>query len=450
MMMGVTCLEVDRNSASSGEVLEWREQRWFLAGGERVKDVEKSGDGEGRGVDALVTRHDQARLPKCNSSGALSSYSSSSSSTLIFSYPAMSAPPPSSAAADSGIPLDYLHDQSTVRLIELPPAVLSLLTSSSTPILQIKATTPPEKAPTSSSAYNAVLCTSSQTYALRQVSTSNTIFLTTPDATGQRLTATSTITSHLELFPNPNSPSALLQPHLQPYNGWEDADIRSTTMEDVVDEPVTRMSLLPELPISDGEFTEAWRASGAFEWRGKIYQPTPTVLVKALQVIFTATTAERLGIETEVGVKIEDIMKAIDDDEVPRGLIEGVIGVVCDELDTGRWKLNLERCCKVAGKAVLQAWGEAHKVAKGPSDLLYVGFMKKWKDAVPHSCKGLCKTELIEDWYTMPTPNTIRFNPSGSGSPSSTGDSTVTTSAAFAPAASKNKWHEKFRKGKIK
>lgn len=354
--------------------------------------------------------------------------------------------------------------------------------------LHIKATTPPQNAPASSSAYNAVLCTSSQTYTLRQVSTSNNIFLTSPDASGTRITATSTITSHLELLPNTSSAPLLLQPHLKPYLGWEestDDDDEFTAIDDDLEDPVTRLSLCSELPISDGEFADAWRAAGAFQWKKNVYQPTPAVLVKALQTIFTATTAERVGIESDEGVEMEAVLKAVDDDDIPSGLIEGVVGVVCDGLETGRWKLNVERCCKIAGKAVLQAWWDEHKgrktmvrisVASGQYlDGLTMSFSLIC--SMSGSCKNgrlryrirartsakrslsrcvlvvmLCyerQLTYFQEWYTMPTPSTIRFNPSGDSSAPVVGPGTGATPAAAA-ASAKNKWHEKFRKGKIK
>jgi sister chromatid cohesion protein DCC1 len=265
------------------------------------------------------------------------------------------------------IPLSIAHQQSPIRLLELPPAILTLIKTTPAPTLQIKA------APSSSN--HAVLCTSTQTFALRQVHSSNTTFLLTPSPAG--VTATSTATSYLELLPSTADAKDILRPNLLPYPSSPSSPGKS------------KAQIARDVPVSDAEFSAAWQDIAAFEHEGKCYVPTATALLKAVKEAFTNAAAA--GVRLEVPFEISKVIdEEEDEEEVPAPLLVAAMERLCTRTPEG-WVLDRERCAGMVGRWVLQEWSEA-----GKGDLFPVVFLKMWKAAVPESCRGLCKLETLK------------------------------------------------------
>ncbi|KAA8904683.1 sister chromatid cohesion protein Dcc1 [Sphaerosporella brunnea] len=289
------------------------------------------------------------------------------------------------------IPFSIAHTQQPVRLIELPPAILSLINSDERPTLKIKAAAalpPSQSHNASSTSDHAVLCTADKTFSLRQVHSSNTTFLLTPTAScdspsSGEVTVTSTVTSYLELLPLPSIADArdLLRPHLLPYPSPPPS-------------PGTRKSrtqLARDTPISDAEFNHAWDSLGAFEHDGCCYIPTPSSLLAAVKEAFTSAAAERITICAKSPFSPDLVLGCIDEDvEIPRPLIVAALASVCDCAEDG-WRLNESRCIEATGRWVLQEW---HEMGKG--DMLYIAFSKIWKSVVPDGCARLCCLDAIK------------------------------------------------------
>jgi sister chromatid cohesion protein DCC1 len=266
------------------------------------------------------------------------------------------------------IPFSIAHHQSPIRLLELPPAILTLINTASLPTLQIKA------APSSASSH-AVLCTATQTFALRQVHSSNKTFLLTPSS-GGGVTVTSTATSYLELLPSTEDAKSILKPNLLSYPTTSTPPGK------------TKAQLIRDIPVSDDEFLAAWQALAAFEHAGSCYVPTAAALLKAVKAALTNATAA--GVRLEVPFEISKLIDEEEEEELPRPLIVAAMGLVCTTTPEG-WVLDPQRCVEMVGRWVLQGWSEA-----GKGDLLYVAFLKMWKAAVPESCKGMCKLEVLK------------------------------------------------------
>jgi len=254
--------------------------------------------------------------------------------------------------------------------------------------LKIKARTT-LRSPSPASDY-AVICTAETSYSLRQVHSSNITFLVQPSALG--LTATATLISYIELLTLTPNAKSLLEAQLLPFPSPGHAG-------------KTRQQLLNDLPVSDADFCEAWTVLTAFEHdNGSAYLPSAQMVLKTLKKILTSVSAE--GMNHCGPYSVQAVVLAIDDPEIPAGLVENVFARICDA-EMGGPVLNRERCVKAVGGWVLEAW---HAEAKG-SEMLYPTFMAKWKSAVPVGCAPLCKSELLKDCHSLLTTNRITFVP---------------------------------------
>ncbi|RPB02294.1 hypothetical protein L873DRAFT_449370 [Choiromyces venosus 120613-1] len=263
-----------------------------------------------------------------------------------------------STQANTGIPFSYSHSQSPIRLLELPPALLSLVTSPSPPIIKIKAApTPANTTGPRGSENHAVLCTPTQTFSLRHVHCSNSILLVQPSEpppsnteeceqqafslTSVGLKAVATAGSWLELIPVTPDCANILQGRIPVYHGWtEDAPALPAT-----EEPTSRARLLDSMPVSDAEFSTAWDALLAFETNdGVACRPSTSVILKTITEINTSATAESFSLSSSSGFTVSAVLGMLDDAEIPAGLVSVVIGSMCDRVDESMedeaWRLN--------------------------------------------------------------------------------------------------------------
>ena len=154
---------------------------------------------------------------------------------------------------DSGIPLEISNQQQNLRLLELPPSLLTLLVSKNPPkyvpalsvyvlhrtfadmseSLWLKsAESPSADVDSKQSRPNAVLCTDDSTYQLRQVQSSNSILILQPSESrssddeipSPSLSAIAQCTATLELIPSDTAASfanvlRLLRQSLPLYSG---------------------------------------------------------------------------------------------------------------------------------------------------------------------------------------------------------------------------------------
>ena len=158
-----------------------------------------------------------------------------------------------STQANSGISFEISNEQQNFRLLELPPSLLAFIVSGDTPwyvtiprlrdlqdvdmfeSLWLKSAEPPNANDDLKQASpSAVLCTNDLTFQLRQVQSSNSIFILRPtESHGTEdeiplpsVSATAQCTSTLELIPSDTaaSPALLsrfLRDSLPSYNGTE-------------------------------------------------------------------------------------------------------------------------------------------------------------------------------------------------------------------------------------
>ncbi|EKG12129.1 Sister chromatid cohesion protein DCC1 [Macrophomina phaseolina MS6] len=242
-----------------------------------------------------------------------------------------------STQSQTGVPLALAHAQQNFRLLELPDALLDLLTSQNPPVLSIKSKPAPSTASASAlqKQASAVLCTSDRTYHLRQVHTSNSVHLTRPatlDAASDALpapgiSAVAKCGALLELHPVHESPVAALREaitriwHSERWDGETIAGFSGEVVEKSKEE------FYADIPFSDQECEKAWVDLCAFEFEGRPVVPTVPAQWMYWRTIFTTAVAE--GIDLGAQFQIAHLAKTLQDEE---SLIPELVGAILRRL----------------------------------------------------------------------------------------------------------------------
>ncbi|KAF8438719.1 hypothetical protein BGX38DRAFT_1262018 [Terfezia claveryi] len=361
----------------------------------------------------------------------------------------------------SHIPLSYSTPQAPVRLLELPPALLSLIESDSPPILKLKSSPAPK---TSSS--HAVLCTPSQTFSIRQVQTSNSLYLLQPHAPTPcsdsdafpeipqpGLSIVSTATSYLELLPSTPDPIPELYQSLPVYHGWdtgEDDEDGDFAMQTELLDQKGYSGLLEHASVSDGEFLRAWTETGVFELARIPHRPSAAISLQLFNKLSDASLLSRIHLfEPSKPFATSNIWNAIEEDSLPIPFLEAFLRRVCDPMegtwggDAG-WVITQPRLAACIGRLLLEAEHDKRKLlprssinaTEHPS---LPGFLKDWKDFLVD--------KNIESWLApgaSPRAEVAKV--------SVFGDAPAPAAASTGAAAGRGrgKWHEKFAAKKRK
>ncbi|KAJ4368296.1 hypothetical protein N0V83_006652 [Neocucurbitaria cava] len=338
---------------------------------------------------------------------------------------------------EGGVPFSIAHELQHFRLLELPPEIVELIDAPNPPQLSIKSHAPSAASgtPNEKPAY-AVLCTPNKTFQLRQVQTSNSLFVTQPalEPHGNEIPipvtcAIASCTATLELHPSAASAVTLLKDALPVY------DIVAGDV-DATGNGRSKASVLDDVPLSEGECQTAWLELMAFELEENSYQPSANALSQVWRSINSASLAE--GVKLDSQFLTSDITRAVAEDGHPEGLVEAILARLSKECSesNGAWScLDRAKTVIFAGKTLLEA--------KQGDDFLIASFTDTWEDQLPEAWRKDAQLTALEGLYEFPSETTIRAK--GKAAATAGGDNTA---ASMKPSA--RKWHEKFGKTRKK
>jgi sister chromatid cohesion protein DCC1 len=411
------------------------------------------------------------------------------------------------------IPFTHTHPQQSFRLLELPPELLELLSSdnpstyvvhgiqlnltrnrfqltkstrlylksSNLPTNVTSATTPRTKGAEAGYVH---LCSPTQTYQVRQVSTSNSLFVTQPvmllnqntptnqpkgeaDAAQEdeiALSATSPlkiigqVNSVLELKPVQLDVQGLLQ-SMVPVWKWSNTD--TIDLDEVAAKGIamSKREIFDQLPAPEIQIEDGWRRLFAFEVGGHGYVPDQETLYRAWEEVMDVFVSDE-GCEAELSAGIflgggylceddnrellEAVGRSIWWSPVLRKLTETAPGQdeggELDEAITTAW----------VGKLVLQ------HMASGDQSIGVEQFMTVWRNLLPEKWgRGVGIDVLGRGSYQLETSvdgvATIRTGVATDGAADSTTkekgllESVAKDPSTRAGTTGKRKWHEKFK-----
>ncbi|KAK3070915.1 hypothetical protein LTR53_009595 [Teratosphaeriaceae sp. CCFEE 6253] len=328
---------------------------------------------------------------------------------------------------DDGISFSILPEdrREHFRLLELPRELLQSLGSNTALTLQFKSPQLYE-----SGEAEAVLCTPDRTYNIKQVSTSNSVYICQPietaaDNDGTPQSGLQAIAqSNWTLEPSLASwtgPVNWLKPRLPRYSStgtYESRDLLS------------KQQLFDDMPMSQGECEEAWKSLACFELSqpGGSFLPTANAKVRAWRAILETATASGLDLTNHFAPSKQK--PSVDHDEdCPAELVSAVLlGMTNSEGYVD------EKCCVLAtGLSLLES---AFRLSLGD-------FIKQWRDSLPEPWRPHARLDALpRTMYTLSdNGKTVTYplqgDPGGS-----------TTAVGNSATGSKRKWHDKFRESK--
>ncbi|KAF2121429.1 sister chromatid cohesion protein-like protein Dcc1 [Lophiotrema nucula] len=337
---------------------------------------------------------------------------------------------------EGGVPFSVAHDLRQFRLLELPAELLELLDSPTPPPLSIKSQAPPASSGTFNAkpAY-AVLCTPSRTYQLRQVQTSNSVFITqaTLEAHEDEIPVPTTCAiascgATLELHPADTPALRYLEDVLPIYDivdGEVDASGNGKSMADV----------FKDIPLSEGQCKQGWEEVFAFEFAGSSWMPSANTLLQVWTAVNDAAASESVPLHKQF--LTDDIINALDDRGYPESLIQAILTRLGydDQKDAGWSCLDRSRTMMFVGETLLEA-----KLAS--EDYLIAEFLGVWKDSVPELWREDVDLHTLEGRYNVPSDKTIRSSKRGA--------KTAPAASKASAGSSSRKWHEKFGRARKK
>jgi sister chromatid cohesion protein DCC1 len=393
-----------------------------------------------------------------------------------------------STQSSLSVPFSILSPSENVRLLELPPELLAIIEEQSAAsskstlasnfhpnsIIQLKSA-PTDDTATSTKPKEQYLhlCTASHVWAVRQVSTSNSVYVLAPStqtisngdlaAFHSGITAFAQPTSTLELLPSPYLPSdidATIQRLLPIYPAPPSFD------DDDYDDfypPTSNLSLadlLASLPYPRFAVQEAIRRSFVFETRDlTAFLPSEGLLLKAWQAFTSHASSQRkniVSLDLETGLSEVTVSMASDEGvllpavavAIARAFMESDTGVAGVEMGTmlgmdvemeglrpeGRFK-GKELTMWVGGLLVKCADGARMR----EEDL-----ERRWTDLVPNQWWKWCKAAELGTEYEL-GGGFVRW--SGVVQAQKGAEKVKDVEIPTAPTANateKRNWHEKF------
>ncbi|KAL9607741.1 MAG: hypothetical protein Q9167_007371 [Letrouitia subvulpina] len=236
----------------------------------------------------------------------------------------------------------------------------------------------------------AVLCTNDQTYQLRQVHTSNSIFvlqttsgqdteLDNASSTTGKVTAISRCGSTLELIPISSSPKTVL---LQSLPLFSDAGNLSA-----VDSETSKRKevILNDTPLSSCEFEKSWIELCAFELGGCSWRPSAALLLQIWASLMSAVTLKGLNLEQEF--PLSALAPVVEEDGHPLEVLEALLARVCKSKRETYIEVDKHICVCFVGTIMLESQ------AKAGVQLDTAEFLHHWKDQLPEAWR---KEALLE------------------------------------------------------
>ncbi|KAM0717341.1 hypothetical protein Q7P37_007193 [Cladosporium fusiforme] len=342
-----------------------------------------------------------------------------------------------STQADSGIPLSLLPEErhQPFRLLELPPDLLSVLTSKNPPVLRLKSS----HAPSGEPGGLAVLCTPDKTYNIRQKNSSNTVYILQPgdedtfsgtaSSIEQQLIGISKPESTLETLPGSKSIAAAHIRQLLPV-------LTSTDQTTATKSSFTKSRLLDNIPFSDAECEEAYKELSCFadNITAHCIVPSAQVKIQAWLSILQNARANAVDLLSELDT---DAVLSLKDglEDLPPGLYEAILSAFTS---TSEQKTSVDQ-------ARLARWVGLNRleIDAPKTPISAATFKASWKDALPEQLRDKVDLALLSDRHTLSAGGkSIAFKDYATDL--SPGDGTAATEGKSA-LGTKRKWHDKFK-----
>lgn len=357
--------------------------------------------------------------------------------------------------ASLSIPFSIVHPQQNVRLLELPPELLQVVEDKSSNI-QLKSA-PPSTSSTSTTPkeQHLHLCTDNHVWAVRQVSTSNSVHVLAPSTHNDPSSTIGTSgvaafaqpTSTLELFPAPFTTAdidaairRLLAVHPAPH---------LSTGSETAGASITAAELDASLPYPHADVAQAKRRCFVFKveagdssGQSYAYVPSPQLLLAAWSEFSDQLAIQGSSLAGFELDRLEEVLSPIAMSDGP--LLPAVVRAIAAEFadaDGG----GLER--RLQGGDVTRFVGALLVQCAPEGQIESAELVAKWQNLLPTEWWKWCEVQELAETCAVGLGSVVRWREKGDHGdgavPSSKFKETEKAPAASAPPGKRN-WHEKF------
>ena len=286
---------------------------------------------------------------------------------------------------------------------------------------------------------NIVLCTNDKTYNVRQVSTSNSLFVVQPSHQGENAIAQSGLDaiaqclSTLEVqLDSSASAISFLSTALPKY---------TSTGHHGPGNSRSKRELFDHLPMSNRECERDWNDLACFELDGIALLPSDSVKLKVWQAILTNATAHGLDLTESLGPgEVEQILD--NDSEWPWDLSNAILdSVLASKSSLEALELDGTKLARSIGLSLLK-----DRTDDGRRPISAEAFQTSWADLMPEKWRSNADISLLGGSIGRESGGTeITFV---TANVTHEGASSAAPTDAKTGAGAKRKWHEKFRAAK--
>jgi sister chromatid cohesion protein DCC1 len=442
-------------------------------------------------VDTPVQSDPSTQPPASFSPGRWSNYhphNLTNSTSLLFTM---------STQGPSSIPFTITHPQENIRLLELPPELLKIIEDKTDPKICLNTTSVSEiyrnhfggriqlkSAPTDNTTTSTKpkdqhlhLCTETHVWAVRQVSTSNSVyvlrpappvsepsththtdFLPSPPGSTAFAQPTSTL-ELLPLFPSPEAIDAAIAALLPPtHPAPSDSALKGS---EPPDSPFTLDALKAALPFPHIALAQALRRNFVFEYGSAsgAFVPSDELLLKAWREFMLCIDAQKIDLAEWDVRGLPEVMELMAVDEGM--LLPSVLARVVEEFWDGEaWArekgvegemVELERRVgmlegRLRGRELVRWVGVLLVRCEGSgAGVEREKLVDEWQGLVPRKWWGCCEVEELGKEVVVGEDGVVRWKGKSAGRSEDAGEKVKEKEASGKGSSlGKRNWHEMF------
>ena len=291
---------------------------------------------------------------------------------------------------------------------------------------------------------SAVLCTPDKTYNLRQVSTSNTVFITQPSVISSdslelpSLQAVAQCHSTLEVQArNDVSAATYIKAALPTYASTGHYEPKSA---------LSKEQLFADIPLSDGECEQSWLDLACFEsgQPRRAFVPSASAKLKVWQDMLALAISSSIDLSKPLTEECQAaVLGSPPERDLPHDLYRALLrSISTDANEFDEVGADELKCARIVGLSFLE-----HHTKGIQPPMLVDTFRDAWADLLPEQWRSRTELRLLDGSYQLDDSGKKISHVESEAVPDTTANST-TPAETRSTSGAKRKWHEKFRASK--
>lgn len=235
----------------------------------------------------------------------------------------------------------------------------------------------------------ALICTSTQTFEIRSMQSSNLIYVAETHRDPEQrssetgLRAIAQPKGVLELSAKATDALGWVTATLPIFLVEGDADFEGPS-DDATRE--SREAWMDQAPFSAGEFEQGWTAAAAFEHEGVAWRPSATCCVTVWKSMLSAAIIR--GVELSQPVSAAQLESAVVEDGLPGSAVDAILQRVSSAGQTKDAAIEEAKLIQWLGEMILRS--------RGGTKMNKTEFLQQWQGLLPEKWRGAATLEAIK------------------------------------------------------